>query len=243
MHNKNGLTARMEPFDSFWEGPENINKGYISFEKFYERNYLKYIPENREISILVVSCGPGYLLNVLKKRGYRNIFGIDSDPEKIRYARVNGFKCEVANAFNFLNKRDKIFDVIFAEQEINHLTKNEIIEFLGLCWHNLKKEGIMILHSLNGANPITGSEALSQNLDHYNTFTEYSLKQILQLSRFHKIRVIPLNLYVFYENPLNYLGLFLDALLTLIFRISFIFYGKSNRIFSKKIASISQKKI
>ena len=60
-------------------------------KKFYERNYLKYIPENREISILVVSCGPGYLLNVLKKRGYRNIFGIDSDPRKNKICQGKWF--------------------------------------------------------------------------------------------------------------------------------------------------------
>lgn len=25
-----GLTAKIEPFDSFWEGPSNIEKGYTS---------------------------------------------------------------------------------------------------------------------------------------------------------------------------------------------------------------------
>ena len=98
------------------------------------------------------------------------------------------------------------------------------------------------MHSLNGANPITGSEALAQNFDHYNTFTEYSLRQILEYSNFQEIEVIPLVLYVFYENPLNYIGLFVDTLLNLFFRLCFIFYGKENKLFSKKIAAICKKK-
>ena len=28
------LTAQMEPFDSFWEGPEDVDKGYTSFFEF-----------------------------------------------------------------------------------------------------------------------------------------------------------------------------------------------------------------
>lgn len=235
------LTAKIEPFDTFWEAPEDIEKGYASFTKFYKRNYLKYISKNKDASILVVSCGPGYFINLLKKEGYNNILGIDSDPEKVEYAKRRGLNCETENAFIFLEKNDKPFDVIFAEQEINHLTKEEILIFLKLCWDNLKKDGILIVHSLNGANPITGSEALAQNFNHYNTFTEYSLRQVLKFANFDEIKVIPLNLYVFYENPLNYVGIFLETLLILFFRLSFMLYGKSNRIFTKKIAAICKK--
>ena len=147
----------------------------------------------------------------------------------------------VKECFSFLSENKLSYDIIVAEQEINHLTKEEIIIFLDLCRHSLKNNGTLIIHSLNGANPITGSEALAQNFDHYNTFTEYSLKQVLKYSRFTDIIIFPLNLYIFYENPFNYIGLFLDALLNIIFRASFIFYGKSNKLFTKKIAAVSRK--
>jgi hypothetical protein len=97
------------------------------------------------------------------------------------------------------------------------------------------------VHALNGANPITGSEALAQNFDHYNTFTEYTLRQVLQHSDFEDVRVIPLNLYVFYRNPFNWIAWALAALLTLCFRVAFVLYGKSNRIFTKKIAAVCRK--
>jgi hypothetical protein len=99
----------------------------------------------------------------------------------------------------------------------------------------------LIVHALNGANPITGAEALAQNFDHYNTFTEYTMRQVFKYNGFTDIQVVPLNLYVFYKNPLNYVLIVLDKVYTLFFRISFMLYGKSNTIFTKKIAGICKK--
>ena len=232
------LTAKIEPFDSFWEAPEDIHRGYASFRKFYRWNYLKHVPKDKTAQILVVSCGPGYFLDLLMSEGYQNVLGIDSDREKISYARQKNLNCRVEEAFPFVSNSSHQYDLIFCEQELNHLTKEEMLKFLELCRHALKESGKLIVHGLNGANPITGSEALAQNFDHYNTFTEYTLRQVLRYAGFANIEVIPLNLYVFYKNPLNYLLIIIDIVYTLFFRFSFLLYGKSNRIFTKKIAAI-----
>ncbi len=231
------LTAKMEPFDSFWEGPENIEKGYTTLYKFYKYNYLKYIPEDRNSNILVISCGPGYFVDMLNRNGYTNVLGIDSFPEKVKHAQNRQLNCRTAEAFDHLDNASESYDVIFCEQELNHLTKDEIIEFLALAWNRMKPGGKLIVHALNGANPITGSEALAQNFDHYNTFTEYTFRQVLEYSKFEDIKVIPLHLYVFWNNPLNYLLIAASALYTLFFRASFIMYGKTNKIFTKKIGA------
>lgn len=235
------LTAKIEPFDSFWEGPENVEKGYGSFYRFYKDNYLRHIPSDRGINILVISCGPGYFVNLLVKEGYTNVKGIDSFEDKIEHAIAHELPCEHAEAFDYLESSSEPYDVIFCEQELNHLTKNEIIEFLELCWSKLKPEGLLISHVLNGANPITGAEALAQNFDHYNTFTEYTMRQVLEHTKFENIKVVPLNLYVFWKNPLNYVLIFMSFLYTLFFRVSFIMYGKKNKLFTKKIAAVACK--
>lgn len=235
------LTARIEPFDTFWEAPSDMERGFGKFAKFYQRNYFKYMPKNKDVRILVISCGAGYMVDLMGKKGYGDVLGIDSDPEKILVAKQHDLNCVVANAFPFLRENIEPFDLIFAEQEINHLTKDEILDFLSLCHQNLSEGGSLIMHSLNGANPITGSEAQSQNFNHFNTFTEYSLKQVIGYSGFRDIRVFPLRLYIFYENPANYIGIFLDLLLNITFRAGFIFYGKDNKIFSKKIAAVCRK--
>ncbi len=55
------------------------------------------------------------------------------------------------------------------------------------------------------------------------------------------IKPFPLDLYVFYGNPLNYVALLLDRLYTLFFRLNFILVGKSAKIFTKKIAAVARK--
>ena len=241
MRRKVELTAKIEPFDSFWEAPEDIQKGYGRFYQFYKRNYLKYLPTDKHAKILVVSCGPGYFVNLLTNEGYSNVLGIDSNSQKISYAQERSLNCKVEEAFPFIDSQKEEFDAIVCEQELNHLTKDEILVFLGLCRNSLRQNGTLIVHVLNGANPITGAEALAQNFDHYNTFTEYTLRQVLEYSHFSDIRIIPLNLYVFYLNPLNYVLIALDRLYTLFFRFSFLLYGKTNKIFTKKIAAICKK--
>jgi SAM-dependent methyltransferase len=235
------LRAKMEPFDSFWEAPTDIEKGYSRFFQFYKHNYLPHMPSERTSRILVISCGPGYFVDMLSRNSYSNVIGIDSSPEKVEHARKKNLNCHVERAFGFLQGNQHPFDVIIAEQEINHLTKEEILIFLDLCRKNLTDAGTLLIHSINGTNPLTGSESRAGNFDHYNSFTEYSLQQILEFSRFDHIKIFPLNLYVFYNNPFNYVALVIDKLITFFLRGYFIFVGKSARVFSKKLAAVAKK--
>ncbi len=242
MTDSSQLAAQMEPFDSFWEGPENVEKGYSKFLAFYENNYLDKVPTDKSAKILVISCGPGYFVNMLNKNGYENVLGIDSTAEQIEWTKRKGLNCQQARAFEHLESTaDEGYDVIFCEQELNHLTKEEIIQFLKLCMRKLSPGGTLIGHALNGANPITGSEALAQNFDHYNTFTEYTFNQVLSHLGYQNCKVFPLNLYVFWKNPANYLLIAFTGLVHLFFRTMFIIYGKNNKIFTKKIAAVCNK--
>lgn len=232
------LSARTEPFDSYWQAPEDVEKGYSSFSQYYKSNFLRHLPQDRSSRILVVSCGPGYFVKLLNDQGYHSVLGIDSDPEKISYAERKGLNCKVAQAFPFLESVPEPFDTIVCEQELNHLTKEEMVDFLGLCRRSLQPGGSLVVYGLNGANPITGAEALAQNFDHYNTVTEYTLRQMLKYSGFREIRVQPLHLYVFYKNPFNYVAWAASSFLSFLFRACFVLYGKENKHFTKKIAAI-----
>lgn len=236
-----GLSARTERFDSFWEGPDDIEAGYRTLGKFYEANYLPYLPDNRSARVLVISCGPGYFVNLLVEKGYTDVLGIDAHPEKVEHAVGRGLNCRPGTAFETLRAADRPFDVIICEQELNHLTKAEMVDFLRLVWDRVAPGGRLVCHGLNGANPVTGAETLAQNFDHFNTFTAYSLEQVLEHTGFTDITVFGLNLYVFYRNPLNYVAAAVAGLLTLMFRAFFILYGKSNRIFTKKIGAVAFK--
>ena len=231
------LAARLEPFDSYWQAPKDVEKGYESFEAYYRANYLPHLPQDRNARILVVSCGPGYLVHTLREQGYRNIVGIDSDPAKVEHARRHGLPCDAARAFEFLEGRVAAYDVIIPEQELNHLTLDETIEFLQLCRVALRPGGQVLVYAMNGANPLVGSENLSHNIDHFYNLTEYSLQQVLELAGFHDVRVFALKLYVFWTNPLNYVGLAVTSVLELLLRAVFVLYGKKVRVLSKKLAA------
>lgn len=235
------LSARLEPFDSYWQAPEDVEKGYSSFYEYYKHNYIPHMPANKEASILVISCGPGYLVNTLNRHGYKNVLGIDSDPHKTAHALRHELNCETKEAFPFLAAHRGAFDIIIPEQELNHLTLDEQIDFLRLCKQSLRDGGLLFVYGLNGANPLVGSENLSHNIDHFNTFTEYSLGQILQLGGFHDVKTFPLKIYVFWKNPLNYVGLGFTAVAEFCFRVVFKLYGKNVKILSKKLAAIAVK--
>jgi 2-polyprenyl-3-methyl-5-hydroxy-6-metoxy-1,4-benzoquinol methylase len=234
------LAARLEPFDSYWQAPQDVEKGFDSFTAYYRANYLAHMPADHEARILVISCGPGYLVKMLRDRGYRQVLGIDSDPAKVEVARRHQLPCESANAFAFLEGKRAQFDVIVPEQELNHLTLDETIEFLALCRQALRPGGSVVVYAMNGANPLVGSENIAHNIDHFYNVTEYSLVQILQLAGFQNARVFPLKLYVFWKNPLNYVGLAVTATLELAFRIIFMLYGKKVKVLSKKLAAVAQ---
>jgi len=236
------LAARLEPFDSYWQAPADVESGYESFSAYYRANYLAHVPADRDAKILVVSCGPGYLVDLLTKTGYRNVVGIDSDAAKVEHARRRGLPCQVAQVFPFLAQRQTAdHDCIIPEQELNHLTIDETIAFLKLCRGALRPGGNVIVYAMNGANPLVGSENLAHNIDHFYNLTEHSIGQLLQLGGFENVRPFALKLYVFWTNPLNYVGLAITSVMEAAMRVIFVLYGKKVRIVSKKIAAVAQR--
>jgi len=231
------LAARLEPFDSYWQAPSDIESGYGSFAAYYRANYLGRLPQDRQARILVISCGPGYLVNLLRDSGYQDVTGIDSDPVKIGYATKRGLNCKAADAFGFLEGCESQYDVIIPEQETNHLTLDETIEFLHLSFRALRPGGKIIAYAMNGANPLVGSENISHNIDHFYNLTDHSFGQLLKLGGFTEIRTFPLHLYVFWKNPLNYVGLVSTFVLETFMRVVFVLYGKKVHVLSKKIAA------
>ena len=240
--NSRKLAARLEPFDSYWQAPADVERGYKSFGAYYRANYLAHVPPSRDARILVISCGPGYLVDLLVQSGYRNVTGIDSDTAKVEHARRRGLPCSVAEVFPFLGTRqDAEYDCIIPEQELNHLTLEETIDFLKLCRGALRPGGNIVVYAMNGANPLVGSENLAHNVDHFYNLTEYSIGQLLQLGGFENIRPFALKLYVFWMNPFNYVGLAVTSLLEVSMKIIFRLYGKKVRIVSKKIAAVASR--
>ena len=70
-------------------------------------------------------------------------------------------------------------------------------------------------------------------------FPLLTVDENLTLGGFVRIEAFPLKLYVFYRNPLNYLGLAGVVVLEAALRIVFRLYGKKVQILSKKIGAVA----
>lgn len=237
------LSARLEPFDSLPRiyFPEDVTAYYPKYRTYYRRNYLKHFPQARNAAILCIASGPGYMVQLLNETGYKNVIGLDSNEDWQISASSRGLNWICDDAFGYLDRHPSAFDVIFTENEVNHLTKEEFIDFLQKCRHSLRENGVVLVTSQNGANFITGADACAHNIDHFAIYTEYSLRQMLSLTGFDPIEMFPLRLYVFYRNPLNYVGMAMDATINGIQRVLARFYAKRTRLFSKKIFAVGHK--
>jgi SAM-dependent methyltransferase len=93
--------------------------------------------------IIDLGCSGGLLIDFLKKKGYRNIFGIDISREAILECRKNGIKDTfVRNCINTKFK-DEEFDILIASDILEHIeTDSEALEE----WNRiLKTNGILIV--------------------------------------------------------------------------------------------------
>ena len=73
------LAAQIEPFDSFWAGPQDIEKAYTRLYAFYPHNYVKHFPADRQARLLLTSCRPRHILHPLHRARYQHLFGLDSE--------------------------------------------------------------------------------------------------------------------------------------------------------------------
>jgi SAM-dependent methyltransferase len=233
------FAARLEPFDSYCQNPHDIDAGFRKFGTYYRANYLPRLPRDRGLRIAVLSCGPGYLVKTLLDAGYTNVTGIDAHAGYVQQGLDRGLPCAVGRAFDYLADRPGQFDLIIPEQELNHLTEDETLEFLGLCVRALRPGGQVLVYAINGGNPLTSPEHLSHNIDHFYSVTDYSLRQLLELGGFTDVRPFACELYVFWKRPANYVGWLITHGFEWAVRGMLFFYGKRMPILSKRIAALA----
>lgn len=232
------LTGKIHPGTTFCEGIPDIEAGFHYYNRLYRRNYSHLLPTDKNAKILVASAGVGYFVTFLNQMGYKNLLGIDSDQEKVDYAKARGLNVVRENAFDFLEDTDQIFDLIVVEQEINHLTKQEMVIFLTRARQRLRQGGRLIINTMNYANPLTAIDHFGQNFNHFAGYTENSLKQVFNYCGFGKVECHPIDNYVLYWNPLNWIAKTITRTFSLFFWITYKMYGKSGNLFTKRIIGV-----
>ena len=124
------------------------SKNYIqSFNKFL----LKQIKLNSNSIILDIGCGRGKILGSLSSRlKLKNKpIGIDIEIHRDRDKRINFKKID---AIRYLKNNNKKFDLILIKQTIHLLNFREIKKLISFCKTKLKKEGKILIFTLEISN-------------------------------------------------------------------------------------------
>lgn len=157
----------------------------------YKRVYQGIIPDDKKAVILDFGCGTGDFLYYLKKEGYENFYGVDASRQQIEYCRANiTDKAEAADGFKFLLDKPQFYDFIIAHDVLEHIPKDQTLEFLDLIKRSLKDNGVFLARVPNMSNPF-GLDARYNDLTHEIGFTAKSLYQAFFVAGFKEIRFLP----------------------------------------------------
>lgn len=223
----------------------SIHKGghdeYEMYRRYFKKNYLKHMPKSKDAKILDIGCGMGHFLYFLEAEQYKNYLGIDISRENVDFCREKGFNVELNDLSSFLED-GKDFDLIVINDVVEHFNKETILKILRSVKTNLKDSGTLIIKVPNAANPIMASSSRYFDFTHEIIFTEESLSQVFMLCGFRNHKIYPQDIYIFYNNPLNYIAKFMSWAMTLLLRSLFVLYGrKTTQIFTKDLIAVANK--
>lgn len=146
--------------------------------------YGRFLPQDKSAKILEAGCGDGGFLYFLKNLGYKNSTGIDISHEQVEVAKRLGIEgVECADITSFLEAREDSYDLIFARDLLEHLTKDEIPEALKTIYKACKADGLFVIQVPNGESPFSGRIRYG-DFTHELAFTKDSLSQALRLVGF-----------------------------------------------------------
>lgn len=147
-------------------------------------DFIQYhIRTPKEANILDVGCGFGWVISILKERGYTNVMGMDTDALLMEKLKKKGFKVERGNVYSQDKKEfDGRFQVIILKMVLEHL------ENPGCAVDNLKnwlvKRGILVIEvpdcSLYDKTAFFPGYFQSVNMEHINNYSAVSLMNLMK---------------------------------------------------------------
>jgi 2-polyprenyl-3-methyl-5-hydroxy-6-metoxy-1,4-benzoquinol methylase len=187
---------RKEFFDEYFSAifsHSNVfsKKEYENSSTQFELNYGQFISPAQDPNILDLGCGTGHFLYYLEKKGCTHFLGIDISSQQVDFCREHvSKKVEMADAFEYLKEKKNTYDVIVANDLLEHIPKEEIIAFLRLANTALKEKGLFLMRTPNMGNPLA-LYSRYKDFTHEVGFTDRSLYQALWTAGFRDIQIFP----------------------------------------------------
>jgi 2-polyprenyl-3-methyl-5-hydroxy-6-metoxy-1,4-benzoquinol methylase len=156
--------------------------------RFFDHLFGPLLSEAKPASVLEAGCGPGHFLYWAKSRGFESVRGFDLASQQVELARSLGLPAEVASFQGYLPRFDQSFDLIVALDLIEHLTRDEGMEFLELCRAALRPDGRIFLTTPNGSALRPGPVATG-DLTHETIYSPQTISLALRLVGYEQITV------------------------------------------------------
>ena len=173
-----------------WQYTHSLTKKeYNLFSKVSEKRFKGIVPEDKDAKIIDAACGTGHFLYFLQKEGYTNTLGIDLSEEQLEMAAKMGVEnLQKADLFEYLPQHPQNFDMIAANDIIEHLKKDEVLKLLDLIYQSLKPGGQALIATLN-TQSLFGNTTLFCDFTHEQGFTPKSLSQVMRVCNFQDVVV------------------------------------------------------
>lgn len=166
---------------------EDIKRQFPIWRTYFGR----FLPADKKSKILDIGCGDGGFVYWLGEFGFANVEGIDISAEQLEKARQLGVKnVKQADAIGFLKSKEKVYDVVFARDFLEHLTKAEILNVIENVRQSLKENGVFVIQTVNAENLLWGRLRYG-DFTHELAFTSQSIEQVLRAVGFSEINIFP----------------------------------------------------
>lgn len=144
-----------------------------------------WFPAEKDAPIVDLACGYGRLLRYFSKCGYSNVLGVDISPEQVAHARKLHANVVQANVIEFLKEHADKYALITAFDIIEHLEKDEVLDFLDACYQSLRPGGRLVLQTPNMDTP-WGMVHRYNDFTHELGFNPTSLGWVMKMCGFRR---------------------------------------------------------
>jgi glycosyltransferase involved in cell wall biosynthesis/SAM-dependent methyltransferase len=125
--------------------------------------------------VLDIGCGRGEFLDALRERGI-GARGVDLDPTMVERCVEKGHDVKLADATEYLSELDDgTVPGVFAAQVIEHLSSEQLNDFLALIHRKLAPGGVLVMETVNPHNPAALKAFWTDTTHHHPLFPEVTL--------------------------------------------------------------------
>jgi O-antigen chain-terminating methyltransferase len=154
----------------------------------YEQAYSGVLPADKDGPVLDLGCGRGEWLLWLRSLGFTDLTGVDLSEVDLQAASANGLAVILSDVTRALETYEGRFSLIHAKDLIEHLDKNEAVEFAKAAYRALRPGGRLVVSTFNAQAPFASSTRYG-DFTHETGFSPTSMAQWLHACGFSDVEI------------------------------------------------------